>query len=222
MSAAGDERPVANQMDVAATQVPCTHAWLVAHAVPQAPQLTGSVWVTTQALPQAVQPGEHTAVHVPAAHVAAAFVTSAHRLPHAPQLSPSVSVFTHAPLQEVKPGKQDGGPHVPDAVQVGKPPLGVLQLELPESGQLPQASGDCVRSTQLPEHSLSGGEQAETHPLGAHRLVAPAHVSSADVHVVGLDRSVSHPFAATPSVSTQPGWHVAIAQLPAVPHADSA
>jgi hypothetical protein len=65
--------------------------------------------------------------------------------------------------------------------------------------------------------------QLATQPVGAHNGVPPEHASNADVHVEGLERSVSHPFAGLPSVSAQPGSQLATLQAPpSPPHAPMA
>ena len=68
-----------------------------AQARPQAPQLLSSLWVSTQAVPQAVRPIEQAVRHMPAEHTWPAVQA----VPQAPQWVALVAVSTQAPLQRV-------------------------------------------------------------------------------------------------------------------------
>jgi hypothetical protein len=65
-----------------------------AHAVPHAPQLAASVWVSTHVVPHWVFGGLQGAVQTPEMQVSLA----PHCVPHAPQFAGSMAVFVQAPL----------------------------------------------------------------------------------------------------------------------------
>jgi len=76
------------------THVPAVQTPPTPHARPQAPQFSGSVARSTQALPHAIRPPEHEAMQNPATQVC----PLAHASPHALQLAALVLRFTSQPL----------------------------------------------------------------------------------------------------------------------------
>jgi hypothetical protein len=105
----GDGSPVASQTELGATHPPPTHASPAAQAFPQPPQLAGSVWVVTHALPHAVHPGWQAGVQVELTHTATASSVDGefgdgafgHTCPQPPQLFASLVVSTQAKPQAV-------------------------------------------------------------------------------------------------------------------------
>lgn len=118
----------------------------VVHVVPHAPQLVGSVRVSTQLPPQSVRPGPHE--HVPETHAAVA----GHLIPHAPQLRLSELTSTQRPPHDVVGGMHA---HCP-------------ALQAADGGQIvpqpPQCKTLDPRSTQLPPHFVAGPHPAEHAP----------------------------------------------------------
>jgi len=81
---------------------PVVHApepFAIAQAAPQAPQLPGSLFTSTQEPPQLTSPAWQLTVQVPAEHTK----PFAHTFPHAPQFDVSAAVAVHFPLQRVCP-----------------------------------------------------------------------------------------------------------------------
>jgi hypothetical protein len=72
------------------------------HGSLQPPQLAGSCWVSTHALPQSVVPSVHSSPQAPPEQT----WPVAHTFPHAPQLEGSTLVSTQAPLQSMDPPEQ--------------------------------------------------------------------------------------------------------------------
>jgi hypothetical protein len=85
------------------TQLPELHPPL--HALPQPPQLAGSLEVSTQLAPHIVSPEEHA--HAPATHV-----PLPQEVPQVPQFEASALVSTHRPPQFVSPDAQAHDPLV--------------------------------------------------------------------------------------------------------------
>ncbi len=79
--------------------VPALQYAPVVHFTPHAPQLLGSYFVSTHAVPHFVVPPAHTSVHVPETHVA----PPVHVVPHAPQFFGSLTRSRHDPVQSVRP-----------------------------------------------------------------------------------------------------------------------
>jgi hypothetical protein len=77
--------------------LPAEQIWPPVHAVPHAPQLTGSVFTSTHDWPHWVLPPEHDRAHLPEEHTCPAV----HAAAQAPQLSGSFVVSTHAPPHAV-------------------------------------------------------------------------------------------------------------------------
>jgi len=72
---------------------PMLHACPPVHALPQKPQLSGSLVVFVQLVPHAIKPALHDAEHVPAEQYG---LSAPQTVPHAPQFMASDIVFTHA------------------------------------------------------------------------------------------------------------------------------
>ena len=82
-----------------------------------APQLLGSLVVSTHPLVHCVKPGKHVEAHTELLHDALAFVPAVHTASHAPQLFGSLVVSVQPLVHCVNPGMHDE-PHT-DAVHVG-------------------------------------------------------------------------------------------------------
>jgi hypothetical protein len=92
--------------------------WVLAHIVPQAPQLAGSDAIFAQPVLQAVRP----VVHAQALFVHVCPVP--HFVPQAPQLLKSAVVLTHIEEQLVKPVAHEAPPALPpDPVPPVLPPV---------------------------------------------------------------------------------------------------
>jgi len=126
-----------------ATQAPATQAAPAGQALPQAPQLLGSVVTLAQAPAQTIWPAGQ--VQVPETQAAPAEQT----LPQAPQLLGSVDTLTQAPLLHlIWPGGHGGKRQAP------------FRQTAPAGQALPQAPqllGSIVRSTQAVPHRVNGG-----------------------------------------------------------------
>lgn len=85
------------------TQLPATHVRAEAHALPHAPQLSGSVWRFLHDPLHAVCPDAQLAVHAPPVHTC----PSAQAVPQRPQLALSTAVSRHTPEHTVCPGGHD-------------------------------------------------------------------------------------------------------------------
>src|SRR5581483_5306573 len=72
-----------------------------AQVVPHAPQLAGSLVMSTQAEPQWVKPAAQVNPQEPPVQVADAWAGGMHTVPHPPQLAMSVLVLTSQPLPGV-------------------------------------------------------------------------------------------------------------------------
>src|SRR5260221_11362919 len=94
--------------------VPAKQVWLLAHAIPQPPQLAVLLFVSTQEPLQSVSPVAHPAAHMPALQTWAP-----HELPQLPQFATSALRLTHLPLQRSKPTSQTHAPalQICDAAQ---------------------------------------------------------------------------------------------------------
>ncbi len=117
----------------------------VAHALPQRPQLRGSIArivQPTEPVPvgQQVDPGAHAQVHAPTLHTSPA----AQVVPHAPQLRGSTCRFTHVPLQSDCPVGQI-------ARQAPAEQVCPVAHEVP---QRPQLRGSVRRSVHVPLQSV--------------------------------------------------------------------
>ena len=111
--------------------------------LPQLPQLTGSVLVSTQPLPQRMNGAVHWKSQLPLPHTDLPLVGAEQTTPHLPQLEVALEVSTHEPVQFVS---------VPQSV----PQLPPLQT-LPEPHlivQFPQCSESELKSTQAPPQEL--------------------------------------------------------------------
>ena len=188
-------------------QVPAAQTSVAAHVCPQPPQFDGSVSVVTQALPHRVQPGWQESAHIDAVHDEKPSVGGVHAWPHRPQLlwSLVVSVQTE---EHIVPEH----PQVPPA-QVGN---GAVPAWSHVEVQPPQYWGSLAKSTQRSVQSVSGGEQAETQPVVAQRLVGAAHATSQVVHDDGLDRLASQPSLGSWLQSAHPVSHEPMAHAPAL------
>ncbi len=180
-------------------------------AVPQAPQLLGSVCTLTQLLPQRVKPVLQMKLHVPPVQIALAFATAGQTVPHAPQLFTSLAALTQTPLQLVKPALQVTT-HVP-LTQVAVPLAGAVHM-LP---QVPQLLGSVCASTQLLPQRMKPALQMKLH-------VPPVQVALA---LAGAGHVLPHApqLATSAAVSTHrpaqfvvPAWqtHTPPAQVPLV------
>jgi hypothetical protein len=79
------------------SHAPPAHTSPVVHVVPQSPQCSGSVLVSTQSPPHCVYPAPHVMPQPAVVHTGAPFATLMHALSQAPQFAASESSFTHAP-----------------------------------------------------------------------------------------------------------------------------
>jgi hypothetical protein len=102
------------------TQLPFEHTRPAPHAVPQAPQLFGSLWRFAQVSAHLMKPDLHTNPQLPASQVALAFAGSGHSLLQAPQLAGSCLVSTHALSHLSRPSPQSKSQAPP--VHLGIPP----------------------------------------------------------------------------------------------------
>jgi hypothetical protein len=80
--------------------------------------------------------------------------------------------------------------------------------------QVPQLRTSVATLTHRSPQEVKGGVQEATHPVGEQSGVAGAHCVSQALHVVGVDRSASHPSRGSRLQSAQPGIHVSTAQAP--------
>jgi hypothetical protein len=136
------------------TQAPAEHTSGAPQALPQAPQLAGSLASDVHAEPHKVSSGGQA--HVPPTHIC----PSAHATPHAPQCSTSDPRSTHPPPQAVRLPVQDFA-HVP-------------RLQTWAAGQdfpqPPQFLGSFCGAAQCPSHSTSPAPQAPASPPSAELL----------------------------------------------------
>lgn len=107
-------------------------------ALPQLPQLFGSVAVAMQALPHFVYPLSQAKPQAPDAQVGLPFAGSGQTLPQAPQLLTLLPVFTQAPPHSAS------GEVQPDA---HTPPLQTMPVSHTVP-QVPQLNGSLFTSTQ--------------------------------------------------------------------------
>jgi hypothetical protein len=149
--AVSTQRPLHSVLPAGQTQALRTHACPVAQACPQAPQLAGSLAVSAQVQPSAVQvqlvlPGAQP--QAPARQLA----PEGQALPQAPQFAASLRGSTQRPLHSDCPG---GQPQVPDAqTSVGRQ----------ARAQLPQWALFVRGSTQAPSHERKPCGQAQVAP----------------------------------------------------------
>jgi hypothetical protein len=158
------------------------------HAVPHAPQLAGSVSVSTHMLAQSVSPVAHIAAQLPAVQTS----PDAQAVPHVPQFPGSVSVSTHAPPHEVSP--------------VGQPQLPPVHIS-PDAQAVPQPP-QFIRSVSVSTHAPVQSVNPVPHPVAQ----APVSHTSPEAHVVPqapqLAGSVRGLMQAPPQ-SISPAPHVA-------------
>jgi hypothetical protein len=92
-------------MHATPTHTPIVQTSDVGQRRPQAPQLFGSVAVSTQAPLQFERPAEQESMHRPSEHTALV----AQRTPHIPQFAGLDRVSTQVPLQITSDGRHVGG-----------------------------------------------------------------------------------------------------------------
>jgi hypothetical protein len=68
--------------------------------------------------------------------------------------------------------------------------------------------------TQRSVQSVSGGVHDAAQPVGVHSLFGSVQLTSQLVHVVGLERSASHPSEGSWLQSAKPGSQESMAQTP--------
>lgn len=86
--------------------LPPEHASVFVHAMPQPPQLPGSVWGSMHELPQRAKPAWHANVHRPPLQTGMPNAGTSHDRPHPPQFCASIAPSTHCPLHSVRPVSQ--------------------------------------------------------------------------------------------------------------------
>jgi hypothetical protein len=132
-------------LHVPAWQMGCPLA-TAGQVLPQEPQFSGSLVVSTQAEPQ-VFPGAQSKPQTPAVHVAAPPGGAVQAAPQPPQFSGSLLSVTHEPPQIVSPCMQPPVPPVPPAPPV---PLVALLPVLPVLPIPPSGSMSGVTQVLLP------------------------------------------------------------------------
>jgi hypothetical protein len=123
--------------------------------VEQAPQLPGSLRVSTHEPLQLIEPAAQLSVHLPCEHVSIA----PHFSPHAPQFATTAARLTHAPPHPVYP-ESHAMPHWP-LTQAGAPCAGNAHLV----SHLPQCFTSLSSLRHWPEHAEYPGSQAIAHLL---------------------------------------------------------
>jgi hypothetical protein len=93
-------------------QAPSTHTCVLSQAMPQPPQLVGSVSVSIQALPHRANPLAHVKPQAPSLHSARAFEGASQATPQPPQCAGSAAVSTHVSPHGANPASQ-AKPHAP-------------------------------------------------------------------------------------------------------------
>jgi hypothetical protein len=175
------------------------------HAAPHAPQCDVDVRRFTSqpfsAMPsQSAKPALHARPHPPRAQVGVALARAGHTVAQAPQFDVSVWRFTQRPAQKVV-----GGPHT-----LAQTPLEHTRPAPQAFPQAPQSPVAVWRSISQPlVLTRSQSPQPASHAATAQRLPEHAGVACESEHAapqapqwaVALRRSVSQPFAATPSQS---------------------
>jgi hypothetical protein len=212
-TASQSPKPAAQRATVHAPAAqPCAAALGSAHALPQAPQLAGSIAVLAQ---NAVAPAPHVASggaqvvpHTPPEHTCPA----GHTAPHAPQLEFSMRVFTSQPLagfmsQSAKPAAQVVTAHAP-ATQV--------EVALPSAHtrpQAPQFDALVPVSTHAPPQSVCPA--GHTH-APATQLCPPAHARpQAPQSVTSVRSAASQPLTAALSQLPKPAAQRTTTHAPA-------
>ena len=170
---------------------PFTQGSPAPHALPHAPQLSGSLSVCTHASPQRVVPAGQA--HLPVTQIS----VGVHAAPHAPQLSGSTLVSTHALPHAVNGGVVHVAAHAPDW-QNGVAPLQTTP-------QAPQLFGSLPIPAHTPLHACSLGGHAHapaTHacPLG-HALPQPPQFAASDC-------APTHDVPHLVRPGAQAAWHV--------------
>jgi hypothetical protein len=132
-------------------------------------------------------------------HAGEPFAALVQDAPQAPQFDMSLLVSAQTPPQDVMPLKHVW-PHEPPE-HAGNP-FETAAHAIPQPAQL---YAEVVTLTHRSVHRIAGGAQEPAHPAAEHSGVAPVHCTLHAVHVAGLDRSASHPFAGFWSQSAQPG-----------------
>lgn len=160
---------------------------------------------------QSAYPGRHMNEHaLPPTQLALACGGAGHALQRAPHVATAL-LLTQAPLHRWKPASQTT-PHTP-AVHDGTPFVGTGQM----FPHVPQLSVSDCGSTQFEPHCIGvGAVHDETHPYAPLRIphrVPPVHCVVQAPQFWLVVRSVSQPFASTPSQSPRFGSQ-AIAHIP--------
>jgi len=177
---------------------------VIPHAVPQEPQLLGSVVTSTQLLVHSVSPAGHvTAPHTPAVQVA----LTGHDVVQLPQARGDEYRLRHRESHELNGGSQ-AATH-PEGAHSGLP---ASQATL----QLPQLTG-LERSASQP---LAGFPSQSAQPLSQESITqAPAsHLATACTVEQGVQSAALHPLRGssgvtqTPLHTLEPAAHVASGQ----------
>jgi hypothetical protein len=80
--------------------------------------------------------------------------------------------------------------------------------------QAPQCCADLVRSTHAPPHSVVPGEHENEQRALSQNLASAGQLRVHDPQLVGFVRSVSQPFAGSPSQSSRPSAQLDTRHLP--------
>ncbi len=189
---------------------PLTRVLAPLQAVPQAPQLAGSMAVLAQycevPAPQVASGDAQVAPQWPPEHTCPV----GHNVPQAPQLALSVMVLTQVAAQTVSPVLQDRW-HVPPAQRL--PAVHAVP-------HMPQLCSSVWRSAQELPHAVWPVEQVSWHVLPTHTVP----IGHALPHAPQLSRSVvrfAQNTAAPPSPATPPSVelvHVARPAAQVTPH----
>src|SRR5581483_6662288 len=188
--------------------VPPTQKVPPRHTMPQPPQLSPSLLVSTHELPHTVWLLAHCDVHAELEHT----WPGPHTVAQSPQCCGSDVSSTHAPLQfESEPGHVLE-PHMPNA-QV---------LPMPQRlRHWPQLRGSLSVSTHAPLQSVRpGGQPIMPHMPKAHIEPKPQRMPHWPQLRRSLDRSTHEPLQSVSPLGQPPMPHMPSAQVPAqtAPH----
>jgi hypothetical protein len=152
-------------------QVPDEQTSFAPHTTSQAPQWSGSVFLSTQTSPHRTNIGPQMKSQPVVEQTGVPLAGASQTVSQLPQWSGSATGFTQLPPHEVSP-ESHAIPHFPPA-HVACPPAGLGHAVW----QSPQWSGLVSRSTQEPLQAVSPLTQLFAHPLGPHTSPTPQTVS---------------------------------------------
>jgi hypothetical protein len=168
--------------------------------LPQAPQFSGSLLVSTQR-PSHEVPAQ-SIVHSPLSQVAAPFSPAMQLVPHAPQLPSDELKLTHVPPQLVLSASH-ASVHAP------------LEQTLPRlqrAPHAPQCSGSLLRSAQSSPHDTSPSLQRTPHFAPSHVATPSSIAAQRTPHSPQFFGSLSR-LTHTPPQATKPSLHTKLQRL---------